>query len=248
MDTIEERLHMLAQSHKRWRAATLLLSLVVLAALAMGQARPVLQTVAAEKFVLKDRQGHEWATLGMAANGEPALVFSDDKGQPRASMGITPDGAASLMLYDGAGQARVDIGVGKAGEPNLVMLDARGKMRIFSGVQKDDTPLLTFFDADERPQYRLGRLPNSDRVGLSFIGNGRASVGLAAAGLIMFDEKGTPTITLGARDDGSALTISDAKGEVRAGIGVKPDGSGSLHVVGRDGKTIVDVLPQASDR
>ena len=103
--TLLERLEKLERSNRRLKLAGLVLVVALGAIGVMGQARPPLQTVEAQEFVVKDAGGVVRARLGASQS------------------------AASLNLFHEGGRASLVVSGGRGQGAHLAISDAAGKIK-----------------------------------------------------------------------------------------------------------------------
>jgi hypothetical protein len=103
--TLLERLEKLERSNRRLKLAGLALVVALAAIGVMGQARPPLQTVEAQEFVVKDAGGVVRARLGASQS------------------------AASLNLFHEGGRASLVVSGGRGQGAHLAVADAAGKVK-----------------------------------------------------------------------------------------------------------------------
>jgi hypothetical protein len=268
MNTLEMRLDRLERSNRLWKRAAVCLMSALFTTLALGQARLAQKDVLAEKFTLVDANGKEWASLAMAANGEPTLAMFNAGGEPRVLLGVSPDGAAHLSLHNGVGLAQTDLGVAKAGEPSLLFFDGQEKMRGYLGVQKDGAPLIALLNKDEKRIVRVG-LGDGGVPGISLSDEKGAGLraSLSAPGLFFYSPEAKPSIALSANPIGTGLVcVRDgaqvalqvvADGSVVLGLGHKEKsaelelsinaaGAPALKLTDKDGKQVLQVPPKGA--
>lgn len=100
-----ERLERLEQSNRRLKICGLVMLLGLAGVFAMGQARPPLQTVEAQEFVVKDASGVVRARLG-ASQGAASLSLSHEGGRVNlVASGVRGQGG-HLALADAAGKVK----------------------------------------------------------------------------------------------------------------------------------------------
>ncbi|MGH7299604.1 MAG: hypothetical protein ACREJE_04240, partial [Candidatus Rokuibacteriota bacterium] len=82
---LTRRLDRLERENRRLKllGALALLGLAALTVMGQTAATPVVNTIEAERFVLRDGAGHARATLGLRPDGTAALALADDTQQER---------------------------------------------------------------------------------------------------------------------------------------------------------------------
>jgi len=173
-----ERLERLERSN-RWLKICGLVVLVALAAVGtMGQARPALQTVEAQEFVVKDAGGVIRARLGASQSG--------------ASLNLSHEGGrASLVVSGGRGQGA-----------HLVVTDSAGKVKSLLLVNPETVGLyLSPVDASGPPRSPrvVFEVLNQGTGGFAFFdrnGQSRAQVGSVSddgsSQIMVLDAAGKP--------------------------------------------------------
>jgi hypothetical protein len=162
---LEARVRRLERENRRWKLAALLgaagLALVPLwgpaslSAVAKGIDAPALQSalapevVEARRFVLRDASGVSRATLGVADDGTPLLVFYNGDGEPRAVLGQTQ----VYLSSDGGGTA-VKLLANAGGIPAL-RLERDGRLRAVLGMTGDGALALGFYGQDGKGRALL---------------------------------------------------------------------------------------------
>ena len=182
--TLEERVSLMEKQNRRLKVGLGVLALVVAAGVVMGATRqtPLGETVEAQAFMVKDKQGKIRAALatfeGQATlqlydadgkrhrmeltvlpTGQTSILLSGTNGIQRVSVGVTTQGDASLQLNDVNGKKRASLDVLKSGEPVFNLYDAREKLRANLYVDKDHTVLLNFLDTAKTKRIAVGALP-----------------------------------------------------------------------------------------
>ena len=125
--------------------------------------------VKAERFILVDGEGRQYAIMGVSADGEPGLAFLDKTGTVRAALTLV--GAPGLTLYDSKGKARAALDV-PADEPRMQLLDEDENTRVIAAVST-----LSFLDANGTERTHLAVLNNEPHFAF-FDPQGKARVAL----------------------------------------------------------------------
>ena len=81
------------------------------------------QQVAAQRFVVRDAQGRERATLGLDEEGLPALALLDERGRPQVALQSQRDHSSTLEFRD-RGRLRLSMEVSSTGASTLHLLDS----------------------------------------------------------------------------------------------------------------------------
>jgi len=168
-----ERSHgRLARGYRRWRGLAAG-ALACLGAVTMaGAASRLAQTMEAEEFVLRDKEG-----------------------AARAALAVRPDGTAGLGLFDGEGRVRLSFDMSKEHSPGVNLYDASGKLRSALAIRPDGTPGLGLFDKDGKARLSLD-IAGDGSPGVNLYdrsGALRAAVAIrpdGTPGIGLFDERG----------------------------------------------------------
>jgi hypothetical protein len=154
-----ERLERLERSNRRLKIC----GLVVLAGLAavglMGQARPALQTVEAQEFVVKDAAGVVRARLGASASGA-SLSLSHEGGRANLAVSGGRGQGAHLAFSDSAGKVKGLLLLGpEAIGLYLSSVDATGpprSPRVVFEVLNQGTGGFAFYDRNGQARALVG--------------------------------------------------------------------------------------------
>jgi len=122
--SIVERLQKVEKQNRTLKRFGLAFLLLIGATVTMGQARPA-RTLEAERFVLKDPQGHMRAALTVLGNA-PLFNLYDNAGAVRAELGVGANGVPMLALFDAAGNQTVSVANGEDG-PSLGLTEGSGQ-------------------------------------------------------------------------------------------------------------------------
>lgn len=151
-----ERLDQLEREHRRVRryGTMMLIGIAVVlglgaALVAFSQRRGLpgsVQTVAAQQFILRDRDGRVRGAWGMAEDGTVRLALSDELGRQRVRISLLDDGAAGLSFADSGDRKLAVLGLLADGTTSLVLTDPGGIPRAVLGVQVDGSSNLVFAD------------------------------------------------------------------------------------------------------
>lgn len=126
IQTQEQRINRLGRQN-RWilgLGSFLSAGLAILVLVAQGA--PGNSTIRAERFVVTDGGGTEWAELGLREGG-PALVIHDTKGHPATTLGVFKHGAG-LWITGQEGRPRARF-VADGDTTDLRMFDNTGRPR-----------------------------------------------------------------------------------------------------------------------
>jgi len=124
-----DRLEKLARQYRRlnlFGAITLGLFGVILATQAYVFFRPHFPGSAGEALVLRDPKGNIRASLRDAGD-KVGLDLWDAQGHRRATLGLGADGAPALAFYDQEQRVRAELNLGPDGEPKFTLRDQHGK-------------------------------------------------------------------------------------------------------------------------
>ncbi len=160
-----ERLERLERSNRRLKVSGLVLLLGLAAVGLMGQARPALQTVEAQEFVVKDAGGVVRARLGASQSGASGrsqgahLVVTDSAGRVKSLLLVNPE---SVGLYlspvDASGpprSPRVVFEVLNQGTGGFAFYDRNGQSRAQLGSVSDDgSSQVMVLDASGKPFWK----------------------------------------------------------------------------------------------
>ncbi|MBF6571335.1 MAG: hypothetical protein IVW54_20950 [Candidatus Binataceae bacterium] len=110
--------------------------------------------VAAERFMLVDKDGKTRGALGVLADGSPFLGFYGAGGQPRVAVGVSGEGSSFIDLYDDAGRPRASLGVA-SDEAWLSLASSSGKSVARVEVPTRGSAQLTFRDEEKNARAQL---------------------------------------------------------------------------------------------
>jgi hypothetical protein len=126
---IEDRLHGLERSHRRFEAATVILGLLIALALAW-QLLPVRALQEAKRFVVRGSGGIPRAELSEWSDGSVALRLNDARGKAKAMWRLSADGSVVLYLADAAGHRRLELATAPDGDPTIILAGSDGRSRV----------------------------------------------------------------------------------------------------------------------
>src|SRR5215471_10941732 len=167
--TLLERLEKLERSNRRLKLAGLALVVALAAIGVMGQARPPLQTVEAQEFVVKDAGGVVRARLGASQSaaslnlfhegGRAHLAVSDAAGKVKALLLLSPETVGLyLSPVDATGppkSPRVVFEVLNQGTGGFAFYDRNGQTRMLLGAVADDgSSTAIILDASGKPAWK----------------------------------------------------------------------------------------------
>jgi hypothetical protein len=154
-----ERLERLERSNRRLKVSGLVVLLGLTAVGLMGQARPALQTVEAQEFVVKDAGGVVRARLGASQSGA-SLNLAHEGGRANLVVSGARSQGAHLVVTDSAGRVKSLLLV----NPESVGLylspvDASGpprSPRVVFEVLNQGTGGFAFYDRNGQSRAQLG--------------------------------------------------------------------------------------------
>ncbi len=183
LETLERENHLLKRV-----GATLVLGSAVLAIVGTNLFRAPKQ-IEAERFVVKDSQGHTRAVLSVRPDGQPALALLDERGGDQVLLRSTPDHSSSLEFYNGP-RLHLAMSSASTGASSLSLLD--GDSGIATG---------------------LYHWPGGDSGLALNHGLGGASIGVkpdGSARLSFSDVEGQIRGGLGVSSEGQMITLSES--------------------------------------
>jgi hypothetical protein len=102
----------------------------------------------AARIVLQDRDGRERLRMSLLPDGSPGVSFADREGRSRAVLGLLPDETSTLVFADRWGKSRAVLGLSSDESSTLVFADRNGETRVGVGVESDGTAGMTLFDRE----------------------------------------------------------------------------------------------------
>jgi hypothetical protein len=100
------------------------------------------------RVVLQDRDGRERLRLSLLADGSPGVSFADREGKSRLVLGLLPDETATLVFADRWGKSRAVLGLSPDESSTLVFADRNGETRVGVGVESDGSAGMTLFERE----------------------------------------------------------------------------------------------------
>jgi hypothetical protein len=134
-------------------ALMLLLTAVMLISMSVGSGG-VADVVEANRFVLRDGDGHARAVIGLGQDGSTRMVLQDRDGRERLRMSLLADGSPGMSFADREGKSRAVLGLLPDETSTLVFADRWGKTRAVLGLSPDESSTLVF--ADRNGEARVG--------------------------------------------------------------------------------------------
>jgi len=179
-ERIEASLNALSRE-LRWHRRAWLAVVLVVGALALGGAAkpPVSQELRATKIVLTDPSGTVRGTLGVEADGTPALRLSDAAGIERLTALVSGTGPSiSLLEGDRKTAARLVV---ESGVPRLALSDRTGSDRLWVAVRLG-SPVIQFIASDGAA--RCGLATMNDDTGVAVVSGAKGPM----PGLVLYDK------------------------------------------------------------
>jgi hypothetical protein len=105
----------------------------------------------ASRIVLQDRDARERLRLSLLPDGSPGMSFTDREGRSRAVLGLLPDETATLVFADRYGKSRAVLGLSPDESSTLVFADRNGEARVGLGIESDGSAGVTMFDREPAP-------------------------------------------------------------------------------------------------
>ena len=179
-DRIEASVNALSRELRWHRRAWLLLLLAGGAvALAGAAGPPAGAELRATKIVLTDPSGAVRGTLGVEADGTPALRFFDETGAERLAALVSATGSSvSVLEKDRKTAAKLMV---EGGAPRVALTDRTGTDRLWVAVRLG-SPVIQFLAPDG--VARSGLVTMNDDTGIAFISGSTSTV----PGLALYDK------------------------------------------------------------
>lgn len=206
--TIESRLERLeTQSatllRQNRRLKLVLLGVVLLCGTGIlmgGRNLEVAKTVEAEKFILRDSEGRQRATIN-TTNDNVMFALYDSNGKQRIMVAVSAKGEPEVRLKDQGGATRMHLSLNERGDSMVLMGD---------GKEAAHAVWLGYESGDETPRLRLKK------------GSGAYHAQVTREGpLTTFeDNDGTKRLHVGVLTAGPGISLSDSKGKNRAALAV----------------------------
>lgn len=233
--TLEERIEHLELENRSLRrmmlGAVVLFGGCLAVAVTSGvraQTKAVPRIVEAERFVLKDAQGHVHGFLGISPHGaslslhdgdgrpfvsldDVGLHILDGNGNSRARISLDKN-RSSISLNDGSGKADALLSVDEDG-PRIAISEGEGLASLWVDAKKQAGLLLT--DTKGNIVSRLWVLEDEPDLGLDdATGQERVHIGFVdhSPELSLYDANGNERANLSSSSDGVSLELSDPQG------------------------------------
>lgn len=150
------RLERLERANRRLALSGLVLLCVLMGLAGLGAAVPPSQSVEAELFVIKDRDGRVHGSFGITdPSGAPSLVLYDPEANANVVLNLGPDHEPGLWLYN---KDRLRGALAVRGDRSLLELfDKENHPRLVLGVYQDSKPGVELYDARQTLRAAIGR-------------------------------------------------------------------------------------------
>jgi hypothetical protein len=153
---VERLNHRLSWSLAAVAILALLLTPFLVLTLLQSKLLPLnLQSVAAERFVVRNSAGDRVATLFAGSNGMPSLSMYDAQQKLRINVALNASGAPYVALSDAQANLRATLGFNNNQEPNLLFVDPQAKVRASIGL-RGELPSVWLADAQGKLRAQLG--------------------------------------------------------------------------------------------
>ena len=228
VERLSERLERVERDNRRLRRVGAVVVIGFASALLMAQARPnpVVKTVQAEEFIVRDSEGKARIKLGMS-DKDPRLTFLDSQGKEVTGLS---EGFLSL--------------------PSMLMLSNEyGGSLWITG--KEGNKINLDVGSNGSAEFTMAGKKLSGEITLTVMPNGKANLSLkdniAPRASLKLDTDGSPTLVfsdkdlkrrawLNVRSDGRPeLVLADANGGPRAWLMLQPDGGPVVGVQDKQG-------------
>jgi hypothetical protein len=104
------------------------------------------QTVSAQQFMIRDRDGNVRGVWGTGEDGTVRLALSDPEGRQRVRLSLLDDGSAGISLADSADRKLAVLGLLSDNTTTLALTDPAGIPRAVLGVSANGSSNLVFAD------------------------------------------------------------------------------------------------------
>jgi glucose/arabinose dehydrogenase len=112
------------------------------------------ETVRAERLILKDRQGRTRGSMSTGEDGSAMLMLADASEVYRVTVAVGSKGSPVVLLRDAEGRPRAALTTEPDGSPVLRFTDASGKARIVVVSTAKEGPVLMTTDAEGKPAWK----------------------------------------------------------------------------------------------
>jgi hypothetical protein len=135
--------------------AVLLVPFVVLTLLQSRLPALNVDSIGAERFVVRNASGARVATLFAAADGMPNLIMYDGQNRQRLSIALNTSGSPYVGLSDTDARLRATLALNSSQDPNLLFVDPKTIVRLAIGVRGEE-PSVWLADAQGKLRAQLG--------------------------------------------------------------------------------------------
>lgn len=152
---LHKRVETLERRGRVWMWVSMFLFVLILGFVATEKFVPLIvpRQVAAQKFVLRDKDGSMRAKLDIA-DSTVNLKLSDANGLTRAMLVVTDYGTSSLRFFDHKGHTRVILGVLTNALPGLYLKDVNRRTRLGLVVLPTTEPVMFIKDDTGQTLWR----------------------------------------------------------------------------------------------
>jgi hypothetical protein len=112
-------------------------------------------SIGAERFVVRNASGARVATLFAAADGMPNLIMYDGQNKQRLSIALNTSGSPYVGLSDADARLRATLSLNSSQDPNLLLVDSKAIVRLAIGVRGEE-PSVWLADAQGKLRAQLG--------------------------------------------------------------------------------------------
>lgn len=207
--------------------------------------------VEAERFVVRDSQGRERASLYVRADGTPTLEFRDEEGECRACLELHKDGSPYLGFRDQDGTSQLLLSANREGAALLIP----GRQDL-AGIHLGAQPAGSILS--------LGGGAGKPGVLLGTSGDGETSISLSPADRrirmgLRVDRDGIPSVTLydaekngrfvlAPKDGAPGMVFFDERKRLRMSLTADQDGTPQLRLMDSFGATLFEAPAILPDR
>lgn len=165
-ERLRSRMNVLEDTHDRLRRRVRLVTLVLLAVVALLVAVAIApELVGAVRsggvldvttLRLVDAAGNVRGEWGVDDDGAIRIGLFDQQRRPRMNLAVLRNGSPGVALLDETGQRRAALGLLPDQTASMVFADARGTLRAVLGLTTTDAANLVFADADGISRLGMG--------------------------------------------------------------------------------------------
>ncbi|MGN6546667.1 MAG: hypothetical protein ACTHK7_16550 [Aureliella sp.] len=242
MENIEQRLEALERRCRRaqWSNRVLAFALAVVVCAAGAQLSapqtPKTSPPADGQQRKQSREGKE----GLQTVEAERIVLRDAAGQPRLTMTVTEDGPA-ISMFDELGFKKLELSQ-SAERSGIRLFDSHKTQLASLEVQDRDRPELVLNDADGRALIHASGFEVRDREDRSRALLALINGNFPVLGLNKIDQKGPPSVELTAGDNGMhAFKIHDAAGRPLFVVSATKGGVTHLHMRHPDHERLLQI-------